>query len=64
MQGLSVPDLSKTATLLHWITILLQNRVFILKNDIAKIGKQYLIEHFSIPTDQYNVIKGYRAYDS
>ena len=64
MQGLSVLNLSETATVLHWITVLLQNRVFNLKNDIAKIGKQYLIEHFSIPTDQYDVIKGYRADDS
>ena len=39
MENLSVLDLSKSATVLHWITVLLQNRVFNLKNDISKIGK-------------------------
>ena len=64
MQGLSVLNLSETATVLHWITVLLQNRVFALRHDITKTGKKYLIEHFSIPTDKYDVIRGYRADDS
>lgn len=64
MQGLSVLNLSETATVLHWITVLLQNRVFALRHDITKTGKKYLIEHFSIPTDEYDVIRGYRADDS
>lgn len=61
---LSVLDLSQTATVLHWITILLQNRVFNLKEDFAKEGKRFLIEHYSLPTKDYDVIKGYRADDS
>ena len=64
MQGLTVLDLSKTATVLHWITVLLQNRVFNLKSDIAKRGKRFLIEHYSLPTGEYDVIRGYRADDS
>ena len=65
LQGLNVLDLSqKGFTTLHWITLLLQNRVFTLKNDIIKAGKRYLVEHFSLPVHTYDVIKGYRADDS
>ncbi len=63
-QGLKVLNLSKSASTLHWITVLLQNRVFNLKSDIAKVGRQFLIEHYSLPTNDYDVIKGYRADDS
>ncbi len=63
--GLTCLDLSSPEyNILHWITILLKNRVFTLKNDITKDGKQYLIEHFSIPHEDYDIIKGYRADDS
>ena len=65
LQGLTMLDLSqKGFTTLHWITLLLQNRVFTLKNDIIKAGKKYLIEHFSLPVKEYDIIKGYRADDS
>ena len=65
LQGLKMLDLSqKGFTTLHWITLLLQNRVFTLKNDIIKAGKRYLVEHFSLPVHTYDVIKGYRADDS
>lgn len=65
LQGLTILDLSqKGFTTLHWITLLLQNRVFTLKSDIIKAGKKYLIEHFSLPVKEYDIIKGYRADDS
>ena len=65
LQGLTILNLSqKGFTTLHWITLLLQNRVFTLKNDITKAGKNYLIEHFSLPVKEYDIIKGYRADDS
>lgn len=65
LQGLTILDLSQMGfTTLHWITLLLQNRVFTLKNDIIKAGKKYLIEHFSLPVKEYDIIKGYRADDS
>ena len=63
-KDLKILDLSKDATVLNWITVLLQNRVFNLKNDISKVGKKYLIEHFDMPIKNYDVIKGYRADDS
>ena len=51
-------------SILHWITILLQNRTFTLKNEIAKAGKDYLVKNFSISYEDYDVIIGYRADDS
>lgn len=65
MESLTCLNLSDTKyNILHWLTILLQNRVFTTKSDIAKAGKQYLIEHFHIPYEDYDVIEGYRADDS
>lgn len=65
LHGLKVLDLQKKGfTALHWVTLLLQNRVFTLKNDIIKAGKEYLIEHFSLPVNEYDIIKGYRGDDS
>lgn len=65
LKDLNILNLSeKGFTVLHWITLLLQNRVFNLKTDIAKLGKQYLTEHFSLPSQDYDIIKGYRADDS
>ena len=64
ISGLKVLNLSKVGNVLHWITILLKNRTFNLKNDIAKAGKDYLIKHFSLPVEDYDVIIGYRADDS
>ena len=65
MTDLKLLDLSdKGFTVLHWITLLLQNRVFTLKSDIAKAGKAYLTANFALPTADCDVIKGYRADDS
>lgn len=65
ISDLKILDLSnKKYNILHWITILLQNRVFNLKNDITKAGKKFLIENYSLPYEEYDIIKGYRADDS
>lgn len=50
--------------ILHWLTILLQNRVFNIKGPLANEAKHYLIDNFSIPYREYDVIIGYRADDS
>lgn len=63
IDGLKILDLSKTGNVLQWITLLLKNRFFNIKNDIAKAGKEYLIQHFSLPVEQYDIVKGYRADD-
>ena len=64
LSGLRVLDLSdKGFTTLHWIAILVQNRIFNTAHDVSKEGKRYLINHFILPIENYDVIKGYRADD-
>ena len=65
LTGLKVLQLSaKRYTVLHWLTILLQNRTFETRNQVAALGKEYLLEHFAIDISIYDVIRGYRADDS
>ena len=51
-------------TILNWIAVLVDNRLFSIKTPIARRAKQYLIEHFSINVNAYDLITGYRADDS
>ena len=55
---------SKGYTILNWIAILLKNRVFSLDTPVAARARSYIIEHFGIDTEAYDVIVGYRADDS
>ncbi len=50
--------------ILHWITMLIQNRRFELETPIAREAYRYLSANFSIDTTNVDVIKGYRADDS
>lgn len=63
--GLTILNLSGSDyNILHWLSILLQNRVFKISNDIAAEGKEFLLERF-LPDDQSSdLIIGYRADDS
>lgn len=63
LDGLKILNLNNYS-ILNWITILLQNRVFSINTDIAKLGKEYLIKNYNINIDEYDVIIGYRADDS
>ena len=63
LSNLNILDLSKLDTL-NWISILLKNRFFELKNDIAIMGKEYLLKNYLIDYEKYDVIIGYRADDS
>ena len=51
-------------TVLNWIAILLEHRTLSLDSEIAIDAKDYIIEHFSIDTSEYDIIIGYRADDS
>ena len=65
MDGLKILNLnSKQYNILHWLTILLQNRTFTVNTPLAQEAKQYLIDNFSIDYRSYDVIIGYRADDS
>ena len=62
---LSILNLEDDAyDILHWLTILLENRTFELSSVLAQEAKEYLIDHYSIDYKSYDVIIGYRADDS
>lgn len=51
-------------TILNWIAVLVEHRVFALKTPIARKAKRYLIDNFVINVNAYDLITGYRADDS
>ena len=51
-------------TILNWIAVLVEHRLFSIKTPIARRAKQYLIERFGINVSAYDLIIGYRADDS
>ena len=51
-------------TILNWIAVLVDHRLFSIKTPIARRAKQYLIEHFGINVNACDLITGYRADDS
>ena len=64
-EGLSILDLNGVEfTILHWLTVLLQNREFDIPSGLAFDAKAYLLENFSIAYESYDAIIGYRADDS
>lgn len=51
-------------TILHWLSILLQNREFDILSPLASEAKKYIINHFNVDYKNYDIIIGYRADDS
>lgn len=65
MDGLSVLNLNEEKyCILHWLTILLQNRTFEISSPLANEAKLFLIKNFSVDYENADVIIGYRADDS
>ena len=65
MRGLSVLNLNDHEyAMLHWLTVLLQNREFDIASPLANAGKKYLLENFNVDYSNTDVITGYRADDS
>ena len=65
LNGLKILNLNdKDYSIIHWISILLENRKFDIKTPIAKSAKEYLLNNFYINVEDYDVIIGYRADDS
>ena len=58
--NLNSPDYS----ILNWIAVLIEHRVFAIKTPIAQRAKRYLIDNFGINVNAYDLITGYRADDS
>ena len=51
-------------TILNWIAVLVEHRVFSIKTPVARRAKQYLIDNFSVNVNAVELIVGYRADDS
>lgn len=55
---------SKKYTVLNWIAVLVEHRLFTIKTPVARRAKSYLLENFSVNVNAFDVITGYRADDS
>jgi len=65
INGLKILDLTdKKYSILNWMAILLNHRTVDLTNEVSKQAKDYLIKHFYIDVNQFDIIIGYRADDS
>lgn len=65
IDGLSILNLNgEPYCILHWLTILLQNREFDIPSPLALEAKEYLLKHFVIDVSSSDAITGYRADDS
>ena len=63
--GLSVLNLNAPEyNILHWLTILLENRKFNVADGLPQRARTYLLENFKVDYKKYDVIIGYRANDS
>lgn len=51
-------------TILNWITVLLEHRLFSIKTPVARRAKRYLIDNFNVNVNAFDLITGYRADDS
>lgn len=50
--------------ILNWLAILLENRIFRIREDVAIRAKEYILENFYVNYKSVDVICGYRADDS
>jgi len=65
MEHLNILKLNSSAyTILNWIAVLVEHRLFSIKTPVARRAKNYLIDNFSINVNAFDVIIGYRADDS
>ena len=51
-------------TILNWIAVLVEHRLFSIKTPVARRAKHYLIENFGVNVSAFDLITGYRADDS
>lgn len=65
LRGLRVLDLSKRPyTTLHWLSILVSNRIFDMDGDVILSAAKYLRTHFPVDESSADVIIGHRADDN
>ena len=65
LQELKILNLSTPEyCILHWLALLLKFRTFEISSPLAIEAKEYLLDHFYIDVNDYDLIIGYRADDS
>lgn len=63
--GLKILNLNdEKYCILHWLSILLENREFEVSSALAAEAKEYILKKFKIEYEEYDAIVGYRADDS
>ena len=50
--------------ILNWLAVLLENRTFRIREDVAVRAREYILENFSVDYKNVDVLCGYRADDS
>lgn len=55
---------SPSYTILNWMAVLVEQRLFSIKTPVARRAKRYLIDNFGINVNAFDLITGYRANDS
>ena len=51
-------------TILNWIAVLVEHRLFTIKTPVARRAKRYLVDNFGVNVNAFDLITGYRADDS
>lgn len=51
-------------TILNWIAVLMEHRLFSIKTPVARRAKAYLLDHFGVNVNAFDLVMGYRADDS
>ena len=64
MIGIHIEKSAEEYCILHWLSVLLQNREFDVPSGLAWEAKEYLVRNFTVPYQTADVIVGYRADDS
>ena len=65
LNGLKILDLAKAPfNTLHWLSVLVENRIFDMDGDVIESASAYLHEHFAVDYASADVIIGYRADDN
>ena len=63
--NLTILDLNdEKYSILHWLSILLENREFDIPSALAQEAKEYILNNFKVDYEKYDIIIGYRADDS
>lgn len=64
-ENLTILDLNdEKYSILHWLSVLLENREFDIPSALAQEAKDYILNNFKVDYEKYDIIIGYRADDS